>query len=135
MKISNTLDEKSIAIYYSISFNFSKRMSSFENNYERWLKYIEYRSSAGGGKEAIEGSPCEKVEEGSFKFFSQPADHMRLAIVEIAVLPDQAHLLLEDERIGVVVVKQALPNGPEVDGLSHYIEVVRNVELDWIDRV
>lgn len=60
---------------------------------------------------------------------------MRLAIVEIAVLPDQVHLGLEGVRICVVIVKQALPDGPEVAWLSHYIEVIRDVELDWIDRV
>ena len=30
-------------------------------------------------------------------------------------------------------MKQTLPYGPEVAWLSHYIEVIRDVQLDWID--
>ena len=32
-------------------------------------------------------------------------------------------------------MKQTLPYGPEVAWLSHYIEVIRDVQLDWINRV
>ena len=58
--------------------------------YERKNIGYESRGSCitGSGKIAVEASRCEETEEGSFKFFSQPAHHMRLPIVEIAVLPD-----------------------------------------------
>ena len=92
---------------------------------------MEYESRgrfiAGGGKVAVEASICEEAEESSFKLFRQPAHHMRLSIVEIAVLPDQVHLGLERKRICVVIVKQALPYSSKVGWLSHHIVVIRNV--------
>ena len=90
----------------------NKFFSVWRNAYSSFwkkLKYIEYESKgrcfAGVGKVAVKASAFKEVNESIFKFFRHPAHHVRLPIVEIAVLPDQIHLNLEGVRILIVIMK------------------------------
>lgn len=71
--------------------------------------------------------------EIGLQLFCTLADVMALAIVFVAVFPNQPHIGNKLLNIGIAVVNNFLTHCSQIHRFSNDLEVIQNVEFDWVN--